>query len=461
MRFQNGIDKCRSLRNALDLLKTVIYRSCRKSGFFGPPYRINLLSWRHLSWLQLSAPGSRNRSRVAAPGMTVGLVVRLRGLCAALAVACFWAGAAAAAGVPVPDAAVHVDTAELLSQTSPRYNCWNIDGSRNRGFQWRNLSSPSLLQLAAGLPAGYVRFGGSGNDALWYGDGIGQDSCAAASPRHFNCLNSSMVDGLLALAAAANARLVFGLNLDNTGLGLHWNGSPSWNSTNAEGIVRYLAARGQPYAFELGNEDNGHFPAQGLSPEQEAQGFAKLAAILAEVYPDQRSRPKIIGPDADYQDRKPAQARIYREWAKDFLGNVSKYKVPLTAATLHEYIEVGWNGSAWTSLDPEVLDRTASCADDWRGMVQSTARRVGLAQPEVWAGEIGPHNGGSPPCNHSSMRWANFANSFWYMDAMATKAAHGFDVFCRQDFIGAGAHPFTSTRARLAPLSVAAVTCRP
>jgi hypothetical protein len=35
------------------------------------------------------------------------------------------------------------------------------------------------------------------------------------------------------------------------------------------------------------------------------------------------------------------------------------------------------------------------------------------------------------------MRWANFANSFWYMDAMAAKAAHGFSVFCRQDFIGA------------------------
>ena len=153
------------------------------------------------------------------------------------------------------------------------------------------------------------------------------------------------------------------------------------------------------------------------------------------MYP--ATRPKIIGPDADFQDSKPAQAAIYRQWAEDFLGNISQYKVPLFAATLHEYIEVGYNGTAWTSLDPDVLDRTASCADDWREMVRSTAQRVDLAQPEVWAGEIGPHNGGSPPCNHSSMRWANFADSFWYMDAMATKAAHGFSVFCRQDFIGA------------------------
>ena len=94
------------------------------------------------------------------------------------------------------------------------------------------------------------------------------------------------------------------------------------------------------------------------------QGFAKLVSILAEVYPDEASRPKIIGahfqylsafniyrhfdfvcfeflscskrlgPDADYQDHKPAQALIYKRWAEDFLGNISEKKVPLFAATL-------------------------------------------------------------------------------------------------------------------------------
>jgi heparanase 1 len=211
----------------------------------------------------------------------------------------------------------------------------------------------------------------------------------------------------------------------------------TWNSTNAEGLIRYLAKKGQPYAFELGNEENGHWPKEGLSPEQEAQSFAKLTAIVAEIYPNLATRPKIIGPDADYQDPNATQALIYKGWEEEFLGNASKYKVPLHAATLHEYIDVGWNGSSWTSLDPDVLDKTGICADDFRDAVRTTAQRVKLPEPEIWAGEIGPHNGGSPPCNRSSMRWANFANSFWYMDAMATKAAHGFSVFCRQDFIGA------------------------
>jgi len=34
------------------------------------------------------------------------------------------------------------------------------------------------------------------------------------------------------------------------------------------------------------------------------------------------------------------------------------------------------------------------------------------------------------------MRWANFADTFWYLDAMAAKAANGYSVFCRQDFVG-------------------------
>merc|ERR1712146_713446 len=49
-------------------------------------------------------------------------------------------------------------------------------------------------------------------------------------------------------------------------------------------------------------------------------------------------------------------------------------------------------------------------------------------------GESGPHNGKSPP--EDEHRWTNFADSFWYLDAMASKAAAGYAVFCRQDFVG-------------------------
>ena len=55
---------------------------------------------------------------------------------------------------------------------------------------------------------------------------------------------------------------------------------------------------------------------------------------------------------------------------------------------------------------------------------------------KVWAGEIGPHPGRSPGCDHSSLRWANFGDTFWYIDSMGLKAASGYDMFCRQDFVG-------------------------
>ena len=296
-------------------------------------------------------------------------------------------------------AAVRVATRNRLGTISPQYNSWNIDASPNRGFLWRNLSSPNLLQLAKGLPGGHLRFGGSGNDALWYGDGIGSNSCAGAAPRNFHCLNATMLDGLLALAEAASARLVFGLNIANVGCpedasrhaclntpGRQWGpGVLAWNATNAEGLIRHLAAKGQAlYAFELGNEENGHWPGLGLSPAQEAQSFAQLAAIVADVYPNVATRPKIVGPDGDYQDSNRTQRLRYKGWEEAFLGNLSTSKVPLHAATLHEYIQVGWNGSSWFVLASNVLDHFSHISHTFLSFVydrtisRSLVRRVSL-----------------------------------------------------------------------------------
>ena len=79
---------------------------------------------------------------------------------------------------------------------------------------------------------------------------------------------------------------------------------------------------------------------------------------------------------------------------------------------------------------------SASKLDETSAIAVAVNASLAASGVPFWAGEIGPHNGGSVPCNHSSMRWANFADSFWYLDAMATKAANGYSAFCRQDFVG-------------------------
>lgn len=92
-----------------------------------------------------------------------------------------------------------------------------------------------------------------------------------------------------------------------------------------------------------------------------------------------------------------------------------------------EYVEVDEYPVAPPS--PMKLNQTSLIAAGVRG-----ALRIGSSQ--LWAGEIGPHNGGSVPCDHTQMRWANFGDSFWYVDAMGAHAANGYSAFCRQDFVG-------------------------
>ena len=102
--------------------------------------------------------------------------------------------------------------------------------------------------------------------------------------------------------------------------------------------------------------------------------------------------------------------------------------VPLYGADHHEYIEI----DSGTFLSPTVLDVSNTVAH----MVNQTVKKH-MPSAQVWGGEIGPHNGGSPPCDHTSMRWSNFGDSFWYADALATKAKNGYSAMCRQDYIGA------------------------
>ena len=69
------------------------------------------------------------------------------------------------------------------------------------------------------------------------------------------------------------------------------------------------------------------------------------------------------------------------------------------------YIEVDVN----SSFDPSVQDLTTEIAAAVNASFSQAAPDVRL-----FAGEIGPHNGGSPGCNHSSLRWATYADIFWY-----------------------------------------------
>jgi hypothetical protein len=310
--------------------------------------------------------------------------------------------------------------------TDPGFKSWNIDASPNRQWNVRDLSDRTLRSLARQSLPGYLRFGGGGNDGLRYALDMSDPSSAGNACAHgaTRCLNRTWFDNLHGFAEAAGAGLVFGLSMT----------AAHWNSTDARALISYAIATNKTFfGFELGNEQCKKFTAA-----ETAANFVALSTLLAELYPRSDTRPKILGPDpfgfhapfdeggAGEGERagagdgalSPAQRLAY---LVDFAGNCSKLGVPLHAITHHEYIEVPPHPAA--PANSTILDYTAAIA----AVVNRTLAERAPPGAQVWAGEVGPHNGGSPGCREGgSARWANWGNTFWYLDAMASKAANGY-----------------------------------
>lgn len=337
---------------------------------------------------------------------------------------------------PPPPADVNVDVSSKRHTTGPNFLCWNMDASRNRGFFWRNVSARDSHSYGAQLArqaaeigkrqaAGYslLRFGGSGNDYLTYA--TGGTPCPPQSDIK-ECMNETAIRDFMSFAEKANARIIWGLSL-NTGHDLATpavgdGGFPfPWDPTNAKQLLKFIIAEGFAHlivGLELGNEQNSKYSAA-----KDAQNFEVLHNLTLELWPNDATRPKLYGPDRHSFHNDKIDSYI-----ADFVTECKKRGVPLYGATHHEYTEV--DGTSFTSSDH--LDVNAQIAKAVNKSIRSRSSSV-----KVVGGEIGPHNGGSPPCDHTSMRWANFGDSLWYVDALASKARYGYETFCRQDYIGA------------------------
>lgn len=170
----------------------------------------------------------------------------------------------------------------------------------------------------------------------------------------------------------------------------------------------------------------------GYHPRDAANDFAILHRVIVKKFPHNATRPKLIGPDImmqSWQDPLTAKAQGYMSYLQHFVANCSLFGVDLYAVTHHEYLEI--KEYSTTPPPATLLDEAGTMGRAIRAAIQEVAPNV-----KVWAGEIGPHPGRSPGCDHSSLRWSNFADTFWYIDSMGLKAASGYDMFCRQDFVG-------------------------
>ena len=171
---------------------------------------------------------------------------------------------------------------------------------------------------------------------------------------------------------------------------------------------------------------------------EQAKNLLTLHKLTLELWPDAAKRPVLLGPDAAHQDtkdRKPPFPTPRDAYVYDFFKAAGEMDLPIADATLHKYIEV----TTERDTNASRLDETTARFSLFQDQVNNGWAASGSAKPppRAWGGEIGPHNGGAPPCDHSSMRWATFADSLWYADALGSSAKLGFGALCRQDYIGA------------------------
>jgi heparanase len=339
--------------------------------------------------------------------------------------------AAAAACVPLA-----VNTTSAVNTVAPYYASWNIDPSRDRLFFDTDWTDARLRYLASRVGGARIRFGGTGADALYYGVDSDAPPCGPTVPAKYECLNATWWGALTGFSSYVESPLVFGLNIHP-----HDASSPPkgpWNATNARALLTAAKAAGVPLAgLELGNEQN-----DNMSAAQQAAAFAVLAGVLNDVYgpPGTPGRPMLAGPDTHGFHVTAGNGAIL-----DYLTAFASATASIVSAiTHHEYIEI----DADSCTNATFLDQTGLI-----GAQAVAAVRKASSSVEVWAGEIGPHNGGTTPnpnCfgNHVCGRWGS---TLWYADALGAKATAGYAAFCRQDLVGADYALLNTTGGAVVP----------
>jgi len=335
--------------------------------------------------------------------------------------------------------AVTVAALQATHVTAPYYATWNIDSSRDREFfdfdwadpqvRWKGCIGthtfslltppPQFRYLATAIGGARIRFGGTGNDALYYGVGTAPP-CGPTVPAFYECLNSSTWSDLAELSTAVSSPMIVGLNIHPANASSPPSGP--WDATNARALLTFAQERGDPiWALELGNEQNDNMDAA-----QQAGALRVLSSVLDDVYGSSAQRPLLVGPDThSFTDKLPLPATF--KYLADFAQAAGPF---LAAITHHEYIEVAYDNV----LNETFLDQSRVIAE----RTVATIKAVNATLP-VWAGEIGPHNGGTTPLpNCADNRiCGKFGSAIWYADSMAAKARAGYAAYCRQDVIGA------------------------
>ncbi|XP_026090616.1 heparanase-like [Carassius auratus] len=223
------------------------------------------------------------------------------------------------------------------------------------------------------------------------------------------------VDLLYTFANCSGLDLIFGLNA------LLRTSENTWDSTNAELLLKYCESRQYAMSWELGNEPNSYEKKAGVRVDgyQLGQDFVHLHQILQQsaVY----HSTGLYGPDV-------GQPRDHRKYLlTGFLETGAK---AITACTWHHYYVNGRDTSLEDFLDPEVLDTLETKINEVLEIVESVS-----PGKKVWLGETSSAYGGGAVGLSDT-----FVAGFMWLDKLGLAAKLGLDVVIRQVLIGSGTY---------------------
>ena len=202
---------------------------------------------------------------------------------------------------------IHIDTRNVVNTIDETYASWNVDSSQNRGFFHIDFENENLLAAAKSLQPSILRFGGTGNDLLYYGTKT--NPCNYSKYSHcttaYNtgtgcCMNVSHWKSFSTFASKASTPILFGVSFDmiracRDGANYVWNGShirewieEVYLNSNTDII----------WGFELGNEINNNQVVCNLSASQQVDAFETFNTIRNELFSD--PKPVLVGPDTGY-----------------------------------------------------------------------------------------------------------------------------------------------------------------
>jgi len=316
--------------------------------------------------------------------------------------------------------AVEVNWDVIVNQVGSNYLSVSIDTAQLVGSKfWStphspfNFSRPRLINMAKALSPALLRVGGTTGDEVYYDL---SDPPLSDPPGNYSyIMTKAEYDNLNQFVAEIGYELVFGLNL---GPGARLTDSiSSWNSTNAQDLLKYTAQMQYPVlGFELGNEPNLFMltfgPRYYLNSEQLAQAFSELDPLMNDINPDW----KLIGPDVSFE--YPIVGQLVPKFWQDFVKSMNQSGVILDMATYHFYpllserclgpLPDPFEATPEKYLRPETYNKVIRHAE----VVKQSVREY---QPnaQIWVGETaGSLCGGQPGVAN------RFIDSLWWMDQL-------------------------------------------